>query len=184
MSLKLKLGDTAVTWLFNWIYFKFCVWSEHRQRASAQYKTLGQYLQPSSPGLFSRSLRPGGGRIPKIKVTISRLKWNFAWAIIAIKACLMQNLSLVAFPFFGDMTSRISLWRRERVIEFRCSPTRTRVLTLKNDFCPESFSSTQNWPPMSISAIFKQRKNFSFSKFFRRLNEKRAAATPLIDQFC
>ena len=37
--------------------------------------------------------------------------------------------------------------------------------------------------PMSISAIFKQRKNFSFSKFLGRLNEKRAAATALIDQF-
>ena len=33
--------------------------------------------------------------------------------------------------------------------------------------------------PMSISAIFKQRKFFSFSKFFKRLDEKRAAATPL-----
>ena len=39
-------------------------------------------------------------------------------------------------------------------------------------------------PPMSISAIFKRRKNFSFSKFLGRLDEKRAAATPLIDQFC
>ena len=32
--------------------------------------------------------------------------------------------------------------------------------------------------PMSISAIFKQKKNFSFSKFFRCLDEKRAAAPP------
>ena len=52
----------------------------------------------------------------------------------------------------------------------------------KNEFlCPESFFSTQNLPPMSISAIFKHRKNFSFSKFLGRLDEKRAAATPLID---
>ena len=37
--------------------------------------------------------------------------------------------------------------------------------------------------PMSISAIFKHGKNFSFSKFLGRLDEKRAAATPLIDHF-
>ena len=39
-------------------------------------------------------------------------------------------------------------------------------------------------PPMSISVIFKHKKNFSFSKFLGRLDDKRAAATPLIDQFC
>ena len=37
--------------------------------------------------------------------------------------------------------------------------------------------------PMSISAIFKQRKIFPFSKFWGHLNEKKAAATPLINQF-
>ena len=37
--------------------------------------------------------------------------------------------------------------------------------------------------PMSISAISKQRKIFSFSKFFGRLNKKRAAATPWLINF-
>ena len=37
--------------------------------------------------------------------------------------------------------------------------------------------------PMSISTIFKQRKIFSFSKFLGRLDDERAAATPLIDHF-
>ena len=37
--------------------------------------------------------------------------------------------------------------------------------------------------PMTISAIFKQKKAFSFSKFLGRFDEKRAAATPVIDQF-
>ena len=37
--------------------------------------------------------------------------------------------------------------------------------------------------PTSISAIFKQKKIFSFSKFLGCLTEKVAAATPLIDQF-
>ena len=48
-------------------------------------------------------VRQAGGRgrgseaqMPKIKVNINRLKWNFAWVIIPIKAFLLQNLSLVA----------------------------------------------------------------------------------------
>ena len=31
---------------------------------------------------------------------------------------------------------------------------------------------------------FQAEENFSFSKILGRLHEKRAAATPLIDQFC
>ena len=40
-----------------------------------------------------------------------------------------------------------------------------------------------NWPPMSILAIFKQRKFFSFLKFLGRLDEKRAAAIPWLINF-
>ena len=57
----------------------------------------------------------------------------------------------------------------------------------KNEFlCLESFFSTKNWLLMSISAILKQRKIISFSRFLGRLDEKRAAPTPspLTDQFC
>ena len=59
-------------------------------------------------------------------------------------------------------------------------------LTLKNaTFYVQNRSSRPKIdPPMSISAIFKQRKIFSFSKFLGRLDEKRAATTPLIDQLC
>ena len=34
------------------------------------------------------------------------------------------------------------------------------------------------------SSNVQAKENFSFSKFLGRLNEKRAAATPLIEQFC
>ena len=52
------------------------------------------------------------------------------------------------------------------------------VELLKNEFlCHESFFSSQDLRPMSISAIFKQRK------CFRCLHEKRAAATPLLINF-
>ena len=48
--------------------------------------------------------------------------------------------------------------------------------------CPDSFFLTPKLTPMSISTIFKPEKIFSFSELLRRLNKRRAAATPLIDQ--
>ena len=72
-----------------------------------------QPLTLSGPAFSVVRLARGGegseARMPKIKVTINRLKWNFAWVIIATKACLMQNLSLVAFYFWRyDVTKFLS----------------------------------------------------------------------------
>ena len=151
-------------------------------------RLLPIYLNHIRPGLFSRSPGPRGGseaQMPNIKVNINQLKWNLAWVIMAIKAFLMQNLSLIALLVLEIWRHKISLGRREQVMKFGYLPPENGFNFKKNEFlCPESFFSTQNWPPMSISAIFKHRKNFSFSKFLGRLDEKRAAATPLIDQFC
>ena len=51
---------------------------------------------------------------------------------------------------------------------------------------PRNRSSQSKIAPlhMLISAIYMQRKIFPLSQFLRRLDEKTAAATPLIDQFC
>ena len=38
--------------------------------------------------------------------------------------------------------------------------------------------------PHVNSSNFQAEENFLFSKFLGRLDEKKAAATPLIDQFC
>ena len=38
--------------------------------------------------------------------------------------------------------------------------------------------------PMSIFSNFQAKENFLFCKFLGRLDERRAAATPLVDQFC
>ena len=85
---------------------------------------------------------------------------------------------------FGDMTSQISLGRRERVMKFGYLPPENGFNFKEMSFYVQNRSSRPKIdPPMSISAIFKNRKNFSFSKFLGRLDEKRAAATPLIDQF-
>ena len=86
---------------------------------------------------------------------------------------------------FGDMTSQ-NFPRKKWGTSHRI-----RLFTPGNGFnfkqneflCPESFFSTQNWPPMSISSISKERKIFSFSKFLWRLDEKRAAATPWLINF-
>ena len=69
---------------------------------------------PLSSSLFSSSPGLGRGlgsraRMPKTKVTLSWLKWNFAWVIRTIKACLMQNLSLLAFLFLEIWYDKVSL---------------------------------------------------------------------------
>ena len=141
-------------------------------------------LNPIRPDLFSVLQARGGGagseaQVPKIKVNINRLKWNFVWVIIAIKAFLMQNLRLMALLVLEIWCHKISLKRKEQVIKFGYLPPENGLNFKKKEFlCPESFLSTQNWAPMSISAIFKQRKIFSFSKFLGRLDKKRTAATP------
>ena len=145
------------------------------------------FLTLSGPA-FSVVRQAGGGgseaHMPKIKVNINQLKWNLAWIIIAIKAFLMQNLSLITLLVLEIWRHKISLGRREQVMKFGYLPPENGFNFKKNEFlCPESFFSTQNGPTMSISAIFKHRKNFSFSKFLGRLDDKRTAATPLIDQF-
>ena len=149
------------------------------------WKTLPFWLHIPNMTQYGSALRDSETPMPKIKVIINRLTWNVAWVIIAINACLMQTLSLVAFLFLEIWRFKISLSRREQVIDFRYLPLEIDLTFTKNELlCPESFFSNQNWPPTSISTIFKQRKIFSFSKFLRHFDEKRATAIPLIDKFC
>ena len=144
-------------------------------------------LNPIRPGLFSHLPGLGGGseaQMPKIKVKINQLKWNLAWVIMAIKAFLMQNLSLIALLVLEIWRHKISLGRRERVMILGYLPPENGFNFKKWVFMSRIVLLDPKLTPMSISAIFKHRKNFSFSKFLGRLDEKRAAATPLIDQFC
>ena len=87
---------------------------------------------------------------------------------------------------FGDMTSQNFRQKRERVIRFNYLSPENGFNFKKTSFYVQNRSSRPKIdpPPMSISTIFKRRKIFSFSKFLGRLDDKRAAATPLIDQFC
>ena len=69
--------------------------------------------------------RGAGGsevRMPKIKLNINRLKWNFVWVIIAIKAFLMQDLRLIALLVLEIWRHKISFGRMEGVIKFGYLP--------------------------------------------------------------
>ena len=122
--------------------------------------------------------------MPKIKVNNNRLKWNFAWVIISIKAFLMQNLSVIALPVLEIWRYKVSLERRERVIKFGyLSPENGFNFKKKEFICPESFFSTQNWPPLSISAIFKQRKIFHFQNFWNVSMRKERRQPPWLINF-
>ena len=85
---------------------------------------------------------------------------------MATKAFLMQNLSVVALLVLEIWRHKISLGRREQGNKFG-------YLSPENGF---NFLKT--------SFYVQIEKIFSFCKFLGRLNEKRAATTPLIDQFC
>ena len=86
---------------------------------------------------------------------------------------------------FGDMTSQIFPRKKGTSHKIWLFTPGKRDLTFKiRVFMSRIVLLDPKLTPISISAIFEQRKNFSFSKFLGRFDEKRAAATPLIDQFC
>ena len=144
-------------------------------------------LNPIRPGLFSRSPGPRGGseaRMPKIKVNINWLNLNFAWVIISIKAFLMQNLRLIALLVLEIWRHKIFLKRRERVIRFDYLPRKTGLTLKKRVFMSRIVLL---YPKLTLHVNFNNfqaEEIFSFSKFLGRLDDERAAATPLIDQFC
>ena len=107
-------------------------------------------LNPIRPGLFSRSPGPGGGseaQMPKIKVNINQLKRNLALVIMAIKAFLMQNLSLIALLVLEIRRHKISLGRRERVMKFGYLPPENGFNFKKMSFYVQNRSSRPKIDP-------------------------------------
>ena len=143
-------------------------------------------VNPIRPGLFSRSpgLRGEGGggleaRWPKIKVKINRLKWNFAWVIIFIKAFLMQNLKLIALLVLEIWRHKIPSKEGNDSSISAIYPWKTSWTLKKKRFYAQNRSSlpTNSPTPMSIQQFSSRGNFFSFSKFLGRLDEKRAAET-------
>ena len=105
------------------------------------------------------------------------------------KALLMQNLRLIAFPVLEIWCHKISLGRRERVIKFGYLPLENGINFRKWVFMSRIVlldpKLTLPPPPPHVNfSNFQAEEIFSFSKFLGGLDEKRAAATLLIGQFC
>ena len=83
-----------------------------------------------------------------------------------------------SFSTFGDMTSQNFTLKRGTSIY----PRKMDSTFLNEILCLESFYSTQIWPPCQFQQ-FSGREKFSFWKFLRRLDDKRAAATPWLISF-
>ena len=92
----------------------------------------------------------------------------------------MQNLSLV----LEIRRHKIFLGIREPVIKFGYLPQKNEFNLKKMSFYVQNRSSRPNLTPSVNFSNFQAEENFPFSKFLVCLDEKRAAATPLIDQFC
>ena len=101
-----------------------------REWRLAEDKIALQFWLHLSPFIICQALGGGEGGwgggseawMPKLKVNINRLKWNFAWVIIFIKVFLMQNVSLLTLLVLEIWSHKISLGRRERVIKFGYLP--------------------------------------------------------------
>ena len=97
----------------------------------------------------------------------------------------MQNLRLIALLVLEIWRHKIFLKRRERVIQFDYLPPENGFNFKKTSFYVQNRSSRPKIDPPHVNFnYFQAEENFSFSKFLGCLDDERAAATPLIDQFC
>ena len=153
--------------------------------------TKNNCLNPIRPSLFIRSPGLRGGseaQMPKIKVNINRLKWNFAWVIAAIKAFLMQNLRVIAFLVLEIWRHKISLGRRERFIEFGYLPLKNRF-NFKNKMSriTQNWQNVQNHPKLTPHvnfSNFQAEENFFIFKIFGMARWQKSSSNPPDDQFC
>ena len=89
-----------------------------------------------------------------------------------------------SFSRFGDMTSQNFPHKKGTSHQIPYLPLENKFNLKKISFNARIVLLDPKLTPMSIAALLKQGKIFSFCKFLGRLDEKRATATPLIDQFC
>ena len=97
---------------------------------------------------------------------------------MAIKAKFESSSS----SSFGDMTSQNFPQKRGTSHQIRLFTPGKRVTFRKNEFlCLLDPKLTSH---VNFSNFQVEENSFSFCKILGRLDEKRAAVTPLIDQFC
>ena len=87
---------------------------------------------------------------------------------------------------FGDMTSQNFPQKKGTSHPIRLFTPKNGFNFKKTSFYLQNRSSGPKIdpPPHVNFNNFQAEEIFSFSKFLGRLDDKRAAATPLIDQFC
>ena len=145
-------------------------------------------LNPIRPVLFSRLPGPRGGSetcMPKIKVNIYRLKWNFAWVIISIKAFLMHNLRLIAFLVLEIWHHKISFRRREWVIKFGYLSPENGFNVQKMGFYVQNCSSRPKIdPPCQFQQFSSRGKIFHFQNFWDISMRKEQQQPPWFTNFC
>ena len=89
-----------------------------------------------------------------------------------------------SFSSFGDMTSQNLPRKKGTSHQIRLFTPENGFNIKKMSFYVQNRSSRPKIDPHVNFSNFKVEENFSFCKFLGRLDEKRAAATPLIHQFC
>ena len=174
---------TAV-WKLNDVITMLCYWTMH---VSLCFNCLLKIPLTLSGPAFSVVRQARGGseaQMPKIKVNITRLKWNFAWIILTIKAFLMQNLSVVALLVLEIWRHKISFGRREWVIKFGYLPPENGFNLKKKSFYVQNRSSRPKIDPHVNFSNFQAEENLFIFKVFGTSWREKSSSNPLIHQFC
>ena len=108
--------------------------------------------------------------MPKIKVNINRLKLNFAWIIISVKAFLMQNLRLIALSVWRYDVTKFSSKEGNKSSDSTIYPRKTGITSKKRVFMSRIVLLEPKLTPHVNSNNFQAEENFSFSKFLGRLD--------------
>ena len=117
--------------------------------------------------------------MPKIEVMINRLRWILARGIEAIKACLLQNLSQVARLVLEIWDHKISLSKREWVIEFGYLPLQNGFYFWRKWFsCPAIILFHPKLSPRGNFSSFQADDNFFIFKIFETSRWEKRSSNP------
>ena len=122
--------------------------------------------------------------MPKSKVNVNQLKWNLARVIMAIKAFLMQNLSLIALLVVEIWRHKISLGRGEWVMKFGYLPPENGFNFKKMSFYVQNRSSRPKIdPPCQFQQFSSIGKIFHFQNFWDVSMRKEQQQPPWLTNF-
>ena len=148
---------------------------------TSQIYTICPQYNPIRPGLFSRwsGQRGSEARMPKIKVTDHSIETKLRRSYDSYKSMPDARFEFGSLVIFGDMTSQNLSLKKETSHRIRLFTPGKWVSFLKSEFymCRIILLDPKLTPYVNFSN-FQAKEIFSFPKFLRRLDEKRAAPTP------